>query len=138
MAALEPWFFLHTGEVQGSIPCAPTRTALIYWAFSTPQKFHSATDGKTMRKHARWTRGKSVDFVHAAFWYHCLLTAQYLMAFLRSVLAESWRMNALTRRRSKDAFSPSWSVAARPAASTLTSEIAPYGPKSRHAKKGKA
>jgi hypothetical protein len=24
MAALEPWFFLHTGEVQGSIPCAPT------------------------------------------------------------------------------------------------------------------
>jgi hypothetical protein len=21
---LEPWFFLHTGEVQGSIPCAPT------------------------------------------------------------------------------------------------------------------
>ena len=26
MAALEPWFFLHTGEVQGSIPCASTRT----------------------------------------------------------------------------------------------------------------
>src|SRR5882757_5123033 len=24
MAALEPWFFLYTGEVQGSIPCAPT------------------------------------------------------------------------------------------------------------------
>ena len=24
MAALEPWSFLHTGEVQGSIPCAPT------------------------------------------------------------------------------------------------------------------
>src|ERR1700726_3223054 len=23
MAALESWFFLHTGEVQGSIPCAP-------------------------------------------------------------------------------------------------------------------
>ena len=25
MVGLEPWFFLHTGEVQGSIPCAPTR-----------------------------------------------------------------------------------------------------------------
>src|ERR1700730_9974048 len=56
---------LHTGEVQGSIPCAPTRIANKQGLFSTSQKFQSAVQYGTKREMHNSTRGLSVDLFTA-------------------------------------------------------------------------
>jgi hypothetical protein len=52
MAALERWFFLHTGEVQGSIPCAPTRIAI-----NRSGGYHRSISMKTTDDAARFEVG---------------------------------------------------------------------------------
>jgi hypothetical protein len=59
---------LHTGEVIGSIPIAPTIKSLCLVGFFGSRNFsHPAGVGRTEPKHGTWTRGKSVEYVRAMF-----------------------------------------------------------------------
>jgi hypothetical protein len=59
---------LHTGEVIGSIPIAPTiKTPAFTDIFTFTPSASSASNSRTKPEDDASTRGKSVDFVHGAF-----------------------------------------------------------------------
>jgi len=60
---------LHTGEVVGSIPTAPTSKKPGFGAlFSTPCKRDLAVRGRTSHEHGAYERAKSVQVVRSMFW----------------------------------------------------------------------
>lgn len=61
---LQECFPLHTGEVVGSIPTAPTIKSPVFPDISrVASPAYSASDGRTKREDDAATRGKSVDSV---------------------------------------------------------------------------